>query len=267
MAKKPARRRHRTRPVADNRETCFVICPYDNWHNQYCEVIYNVAIEAAGLKPRRADDLFGPSPIMGHIWKLIRDAKIVLADVTGRNANVLYELGLAHAIAKPAVLLTASMDDVPFDLKNLRVLLYDVRQPSWADDLGKRIRASIEEVLDKPELYVPLTYIEERPGEPTLKVNPKDREKLEIEQRLQSLALEVRALRQQVDPVRPGDQVIFGGDAYRRFADANRATDAFKGLVIDPGGFGRISDLFRTGGGFKGIAANLAPDDTDENEG
>ena len=63
---------------------------------------------------------------------------MMLADLTGKNANVLYELGLAHAIDKPVVLLSQSMDDVPFDLRALRVITYDVAHPGWGGLLRRR---------------------------------------------------------------------------------------------------------------------------------
>ncbi|NTU74475.1 hypothetical protein HGB07_10215, partial [Candidatus Roizmanbacteria bacterium] len=72
------------------------------------------------------------------------------ADLTGKNPNVFYELGLAHALAKPAILIAESMDDVPFDLQSLRHLVYDKNLPRWGDDLQERITKAIKEVLASP---------------------------------------------------------------------------------------------------------------------
>jgi hypothetical protein len=64
----------------------------------YNEELYKPAIESLDFRPKRADDLFRPSPIIKDIWEYINKSKILLADITGLNANVIYELGLAHAI-------------------------------------------------------------------------------------------------------------------------------------------------------------------------
>jgi len=47
---------------------------------------------------------------------------VLLADLTGKNPNVFYELGLAHALAKPVILIAETLDDIPFDLRALRVI-------------------------------------------------------------------------------------------------------------------------------------------------
>ncbi len=93
------------------------------------DALYENAIQPAisaisGFTCLRADELYGPRPIMADIWRSINDAHILVADLTGRNPNVLYELGLAHAKHKPVVMITQSMEDVPFDLKAIRCLVY-----------------------------------------------------------------------------------------------------------------------------------------------
>ena len=129
---------------------CFTIMPFGGWFDQYYESIYCPAIEAAGLKPCRADDLYRPSTIVNDIWSYTQKAKLILADLSGKNPNVFYELGLAHALAKPAILVTESIDDVPFDLRALRVLEYNKNQPRWGELLQEKITTSIREVLESP---------------------------------------------------------------------------------------------------------------------
>ena len=81
---------------------CFVVMPFGGWFDGYYEHIYSPAIESVGLEPRRADDLYRPSNIVNDIWSLTKAARVVLADLSGKNANIFYKLGLAHALAKPA---------------------------------------------------------------------------------------------------------------------------------------------------------------------
>lgn len=92
------------KPVAEIVETCFTIMPFGGWFDDYYESIYCPAIEAAGLKPCRADDLYRPSTIVTDIWSYTQTAKLVLADLSGKNPNVFYELGLAHALPSPRYL-------------------------------------------------------------------------------------------------------------------------------------------------------------------
>src|ERR1041384_2996075 len=84
-----------------DRSICFVIMPFGNWSDHYYEEVYVPAIESAGLIARRADDLYRPSAIVNDIWSLTKEARVILADLSGKNPNVFYELGLAHAIARP----------------------------------------------------------------------------------------------------------------------------------------------------------------------
>ena len=78
-------------------DTCFVMMPFDEWHNRYYKDIYIHAIKDAGFEPIRADELFHTGSVVEQIWEQISKSKILLAELTGKNANVFYELGLAHA--------------------------------------------------------------------------------------------------------------------------------------------------------------------------
>ena len=61
---------------------------------------------------------------MEDIWELINKSRIIVADVTGKNANVFYELGISHTIGKDYIVLTQNELDVPFDLKHRRYFKY-----------------------------------------------------------------------------------------------------------------------------------------------
>jgi len=80
--------------------------PFAQPYGGYYETIFKPAIEQAGISPVRADnEIFGAGKIMDQVWRGIRNAKVLLAELTTRNANVYYELGLAHALGKPVVLM------------------------------------------------------------------------------------------------------------------------------------------------------------------
>jgi hypothetical protein len=90
----------------------------------YDDHIKSVA-DKLGMSAARADDFFTAGHIVEEIWTAIVSAKVIIADCTGRNPNVFYETGLAHAIGKPVILITRDQEDVPFDLRHRRYIRYE----------------------------------------------------------------------------------------------------------------------------------------------
>jgi hypothetical protein len=136
-------------------DTCFVMMPFGAWFDRYYQDIYTPAIKEAGLEPIRADELFSTGSVVEQIWEQIQKAKVLLADLSGKNANVFYELGLAHAAKKPVVFTSSLVDDVPFDLRHLRVIIYDIREPEWATRLHKSIADYLRNAMKDPEKSIP----------------------------------------------------------------------------------------------------------------
>jgi len=77
---------------------------------------------ANGLRLERSDKVKTPGIVTNQIVRLIVDATIVVADVTGRNPNVFYELGIAHSFAKPVIILVDQVPALPFDTQGERVI-------------------------------------------------------------------------------------------------------------------------------------------------
>jgi len=136
-------------------DTCFVMMPFGAWFDRYYQEIYIQAIKEAGYEPVRADEVFTTGSVVEQIWEQISSAKVLLADLTDKNPNVFYELGLAHAAKKPVVFSAARVDDVPFDLRHLRVIIYDVREPEWAQKLRKNITDYLKNTTKEPEKSIP----------------------------------------------------------------------------------------------------------------
>jgi hypothetical protein len=133
-------------------DTCFVVMPFSGPIGGYFQSIYDPAIRKAGLRPIRADaDIFGTGKIIDQIWSGINSAKVLVAELTTRNPNVFYELGLAHALHKPVVLISSNGDDVPFDLKHIRVIYYDVNDPFWGAKLIDKVAENIVSAIANPE--------------------------------------------------------------------------------------------------------------------
>jgi hypothetical protein len=133
-------------------DTCFVVMPFAPPIGGYFQNIYEPAIQKAGLRAVRADaDIFGTGKIIDQIWSGINASKVLVAELTTRNPNVFYELGLAHALDKPVVLVSSNEEDVPFDLKHIRVIYYDVNDPFWGQKLIDKVAENIVSALKNPE--------------------------------------------------------------------------------------------------------------------
>lgn len=122
----------------------FMVMPFrDDLYPIYEGHIKKVA-EELELKIRRGDDPFSHHDIMREIWSLIYNCQVVIADCTGRNANVFYELGIAHTLGKPAVMITQTMDDLPFDVRSKRAIVYD---PQRMQKFEKDLKGALQKIL------------------------------------------------------------------------------------------------------------------------
>jgi len=130
--------------------TCFVIMPFGTYFDGYYADVIRPALTSTGIACVRADEIYGTGVIVEDIHKEIARADICLADVTGRNPNVSYELGMAHALRKPVLLLTQDIADVPFDYRHLRLISYDPKLFGWENDFRRRIVQTVIEALKNP---------------------------------------------------------------------------------------------------------------------
>lgn len=139
-------------------DTCFVMMPFGQWNDIYYREVYIPAIKEAGFEPVRGDEIFSSGSVVEQIWEQIDKAKVLLADLTGKNPNVFYELGLSHAARKPVVFTSGSLDDVPFDLRHLRVIIYDVREPNWNLKLKASITTYLKSAKTDPDRSIPQPF-------------------------------------------------------------------------------------------------------------
>lgn len=139
---------------------CFVICPFHEPFNEYYAEIFQPAVEETGLRPLRADEIFSPGIFMRDVVTGIFQSSVVLAELSGKNANVFYELGLAHAYSKPVIMITQDKDAVPSDLHGLRWIKYGTSSVHWARDLTQSIKQTIETCVaatatERARLFIP----------------------------------------------------------------------------------------------------------------
>lgn len=85
---------------------------------------FSSVLRAAKLKPWRADDDHTDDIVMQTIWERINESLFVIADCTGRNPNVFYELGIAHTIGKPVFICAQKRSDISFDVRAIRSATY-----------------------------------------------------------------------------------------------------------------------------------------------
>lgn len=101
----------------------FLLTPF---HNEF-ELMYHeirMVCDELGFKVIRGDEEFVKGNILKYIVNNILESRVVIANLSGRNSNVYYELGIAHAVGKPVILVTAELEEVPFDLRNNRLIIY-----------------------------------------------------------------------------------------------------------------------------------------------
>ncbi len=110
--------------VEEKPRSVFVIMPFDAAFDDVYELGIKASVETLGWDCQRADEVIHSRDIMCKVCQGIRQARFVIADLTGQNANVFYELGMAHALEKDVILLAQDVSDVPFDLRQMNIIEY-----------------------------------------------------------------------------------------------------------------------------------------------
>lgn len=119
----------------------FVIMPFTTSLNFVYEVIKNV-VDSERLECHRVDESGISTPIVDDIKRWLANADLVIADLTGKNPNVYYEVGFAHALGKKVILIAQSLEDLSFDVRFIRAFVY-----STPEDLTQTLVRAIRETL------------------------------------------------------------------------------------------------------------------------
>ncbi|SHL76063.1 hypothetical protein [Morganella morganii] len=131
---------------APEKKTCFIIMPiadhpsYDNGHfNRVYDHLIKPACENAGYQAIRADDSKASHMIMFDILKKIVQCDMAICDLSTKNANVFYELGLRQAFNKKTILITDGKEKAPFDISGFRYVQYSpaLRVDQCVQDINK----------------------------------------------------------------------------------------------------------------------------------
>jgi hypothetical protein len=153
-------------------KSCFVISPIGEEGSETrkeADRVFNNIIRPATrrfrgeLTVKRADHIASPGSITNEIIKMLRESEIVIADLTGWNPNVVYELAVRHFVNKPTILIISTKESrKPFDLQNERIVRYDTTDLETGTRSADALEAHIESCLseDKDRVWSP-SYLHE----------------------------------------------------------------------------------------------------------
>lgn len=132
---------------------CFVIMPFGKkgsekelHYDTVYEHIIKRAVKEAGFRCLRADEIPKSGPIPETVKEELRDAELVLADLSDRNPNVFYELGFRHALGKPSITISDDVSTLPFNLATYSTIQYTTTELAAADRARDKIKEFAEKV-------------------------------------------------------------------------------------------------------------------------
>jgi hypothetical protein len=133
---------------------CFVIAPIGEEgsdirkrSDRVFAFVIEPAVQECGYKAVRADKISKPGIITNQVIQEVIGAPMVVADLTGRNANAFYELAIRHMVKQPLVQMITKGETIPFDIAATRVLYYD--EPEL--ETVERTRAELVEHIRSAE--------------------------------------------------------------------------------------------------------------------
>lgn len=128
---------------------CFVIMPFRPELAYFYQRLKEYLAQAfPGISVERGDDKALTVPLLEKIANYIRQADVVIADCSGRNPNVFYELGMAHALDKPVVLITSDpIEQAPADVRAYEFISYAALEP---DKFLARLESALESIVGNP---------------------------------------------------------------------------------------------------------------------
>ena len=137
---------------------CFVIMPFsatdscteEEW-TEIFEDVFKPGIESADLDYECDRSVATRGNIIGEIIRDLNDSYAVVADLTDRNANVFYELGVRHALQNRTIILAQKRGDIPFDLQAYASHVYDWRTQEGREALGVKLKELLQEIDSNPD--------------------------------------------------------------------------------------------------------------------
>lgn len=142
------------RIMVDERKEVFVLVlmPFDASFKEVYVSGIKPACQQAGALCERIDEMIFTRNILAQIYQKIKEADLIVAEMTGRNPNVFYEAGYARALNKQVIFLTQREEDIPFDLKHYPHIVYG----GEINKLKEELLRKVSWVLQHPEETLPV---------------------------------------------------------------------------------------------------------------
>lgn len=134
--------------IQEIKKRVFVLTPFHDRYQGTYEIIKS-ACSDLGLECVRGDEEFRPGNVLSHILEVMLSSAIVIANIDGRNANVYYELGIAHALGKKTLLIASDISKVPFDMQSQRIILF-----SNKEELAKQLTIHLARNLMTEQSFI-----------------------------------------------------------------------------------------------------------------
>lgn len=144
---RPRRTVQRLPGVEENPTQLFVLMPF----RTELEPIYSLireAAERAGLRVMRADEMVAPGQITAQISDAIAGSGLIVADITGQNPNVLFEVGMATSLGKNILIISQDRERIPFDIAHQRIIFYD-NSLRGAHELREQLTVAMRQFVER----------------------------------------------------------------------------------------------------------------------
>jgi hypothetical protein len=138
--------------------------PFGGRSDDYYAHIYVPAIEEARLRPERADEVFRAGSVLQDIVASLSRAAVVLVDISDDNRNVHYELGIAHALGRPTLLIAPQGMPLFFDVGQERMITYDKNNAFWGPELQRALVKALVGTVAAPETAIPTAFMHIKPS-------------------------------------------------------------------------------------------------------
>lgn len=122
----------------------FVLMPFNKDFDDIYKKGIKVACQEAGAYCERVDEQLFSESILERIYNQIAKADLIISDMTGRNPNVFYETGYAHALDKQVIHLTQESNDIPFDMQHYPHIIYGGSVAKLKRELKRRVEWAVE---------------------------------------------------------------------------------------------------------------------------
>lgn len=186
----------------------FVIQPFGAEFQPAYEMVRQAVLEA-GATPFRVDEVIGDGSVIEELYKAIESSAAIICDISKSNPNVMYELGYAHALKKPVILISKNLESIPFDVHGVRLLRYDLVSISGGNEFVHELGKTTVEALNNPEAFAQRPRTETRINSVFVSYSHRDQEFL------RRLMVHLRPLEKQGVVELWADTKLMAGDSWK----------------------------------------------------